>query len=53
MAALSTGVATMSSPALLRARDTEELRQCGRDDTRLIESGNARHEQLLIMYTAS
>jgi len=31
--------------------DTEEQRQCRRDDTRLTESGNARSEQLLMMPT--
>ena len=46
---LSTGVATMSSLALLQVQHPEKQRQCGHDDTRLTESRNARSEQLLVM----
>ena len=46
---MSTGVATMSSLAQLRVRDTEKQRQDRNDDARLTESGNARSKQLLVM----
>ena len=51
MAALSTGVATVSSLAQLRVQDTNKQKQCRHNDTRLTESGNARSEQLLVMPT--
>ena len=54
-AALSTGVATMSSLAQLQVRDTdpEKPNQCRCDGKRLTEIGNARSEQLLMMPTES
>jgi len=45
-AALSTGVATMSSLAQLRVQDTEEWRQCRCGDARLTENRNGKSEQL-------
>jgi len=53
-AALSTGVhvATMSSLAQLRVRDTKEQRQ-GRHDARLTERGNTRSKRLLMMPRAT
>ena len=54
-AALSTGVATMSSLAQLdlQVQGTEEQRQLRCDDVKLIESGNARSKQLLAMLIES
>jgi len=48
-AALSTGVATMSSLAQLR--DAEKQRQHRCDDSKLAKSGSDRSEQLLMMLT--
>ena len=50
-AALSTGVATMSSLAQLRVQDTEEWRQCRCGDARLTENRNAKSKQLLMLPT--
>jgi len=51
MAALSTGVATMTNLAHLRVQDNKEEKQSRCDDARLTESGKARREQLLMMHT--
>jgi len=48
---LSTGVATMSSLAQLRAHDTTKQRQHRCNNVRLTESGNTRSKQLLVMPT--
>ena len=48
---MSTGVATMSSLAQLRVRDTENQRQRRCDDMWLTDSGNAKSKQLLMMST--
>ena len=40
-AALRTGVATMSSLAQLQVQDSEEQKQCRRNDARLTESANS------------
>ena len=50
LAALSTGVATMSS---LAQWDAEKQRQCKHNNVRLTEIGNARSQQLLVMPTES
>ena len=50
-AALSTGVATMSTLAELQVQDTKKQRQHKQYDVRLAKSGNARCEQVLVMPT--
>ena len=51
MAALSTGVATVSSLAQLQVQDTNKQKQCRHNDARLTKSGNTRGEQLLVTPT--